>query len=317
MDIYQQIWDADQAANGVPAIRVDEVNLRDDERGYVIVDEVDGAGRDHHILREVRIPSAKRASYALVRALFDNYTLDPLVPDRFTPREREEERRLVEAALDAPPMRVARQRLDDERSRPLSDQEFAELVDVTWFREGRTEGKFASGFEHVFIGEGAGGSSRTLDGYHFWYKYWLDDLGVTSGKDDIDHIRLRYEGSEDPAGGPMVPEVVTLSFTWNAFDHDRRRYYRKLEKPIGGFWVGCSAEGLLALGLVRAHSRAGKKAMILDTRYSLELYSLESEPRSIRTFYPVYLERVDPGCATGLDPGPQRPVLRGAGNQGR
>lgn len=301
MDIYQQIWDVDQAGDGVPAIRLEEAGRRDDEVGYVIVHETDAAGRDHRVLREVRIPSRKRASYARVRALFDNYTLDPEVPDRFTRREREEERRFVEAALESPPMRLARQVLDAERSRAMSDEEFAELVDVTWFRMGRTEGKYASGFEHVFIGEGSGGRSRTLDGYHFWYKYWLDDTGVTSGKDDIEVVGPRYQDSQDPEGGILTPQVVTLSYKWKAFDFDAGRYYRTLEKRIGGFWVGCSAEGLLALGLVRAHSRAGKDAVIEGARYTLQLFNLEFEPRSIRTFYPVYRSRVGIGGGRGLE----------------
>ncbi len=82
-NVYQDIWDADQALNGVPAILPSDP--RDEKRGYVVVDEPRGNFRensnpDKKILAKVVISDSKRATYDLVQKLFDNYTLDQSKP---------------------------------------------------------------------------------------------------------------------------------------------------------------------------------------------------------------------------------------------
>jgi hypothetical protein len=56
------------------------------------------------------------------------------------------------------------------------------------------------------------------------------------------------------------------------------------------FFVGCSIEGLLALGAVRAHlgARAPKEAVINGARYSLKVNPSPNN-HHIRTLYPVFL----------------------------
>lgn len=85
--------------------------------------------------------------------------------------------------------------------------------------------------------------------------------------------------------GTGVPEVVTLAFRWHAEDDGGRR---PLYKPIGGFWVGCSVEGLMALGLVRFFARGRVEATINRGRYLVDLHR-SPDGQSIRTFFPRFL----------------------------
>ena len=69
-----------------------------------------------------------------------------------------------------------------------------------------------------------------------------------------------------------MPEVVTLAYSWDAYDAETGQR-RRLYKPIGGFWVGCSIEGLLALGTVRFFERGRIETTINGARYEIELYA--------------------------------------------
>jgi hypothetical protein len=80
---------------------------------------------------------------------------------------------------------------------------------------------------------------------------------------------------------------------------------RPLTKPTGGFFVGCSVEGLLALGSVRAHvgARAPKQALINGARYDLKVFR-SGNNRHVRTFYPMFKGAAEPveggsGTSTG------------------
>lgn len=129
-------------------------------------------------------------------------------------------------------------------------------------------------------------------GYHFWSKYHLDDglagtieRGRLPGfKDD----RIRCLKGVFGEGPEAFPESVTISCVWDAPDFDRGAL-RPLTKKVGGFFVGCSVEGMMAMGSVRAHlgARAPKEAVINGARCDLEVFRSGSE-QNIRTFYPVY-----------------------------
>lgn len=290
MDIYQQIWDADQAGNGVqpvlPGAAVDE------GRGHVRVAAVPEDPRaDHRVLADVAIPAAKRLTYDRARALFDNYALDEQDPENETPEERQEVHDLLEAVIDTPPMQVARAYVSEASGSPVSRDRWYTVLVEHWFRTFAAGGDPAlTGFEHVFVGEQEGAKAQ---GYHFWYKYHLDDgmagtierNRLPGFKDD----RIRYLKGLFGEGQEAFPESVTISYVWEAPDYDRGAL-RPLTKKIGGFFVGCSVEGLMALGSVRAHlgARAPKEAVINGARYDMKVFRSSSE-QNIRTFYPVYL----------------------------
>ncbi len=295
--IYQDIWDADQTTNGVPAVRKGE--LTSEQSGFVMVDEPGAAAPgEHKVLVKVKIPETKRQTYHLCERLFNNYTLDPGVRELVTADETQEEKDFIDAIVELPPLQAAREFISRELNQTISNTALASMVKETWFLQGRAGSKHASGFEHVFVGEQKPKGEQPDDaavkmgGYHFWYKYYLDDAGsrIPIPAPDADRIVFhgtRYSGAEDPAQGLLVPEIVTLSFEWLAPDFTTGAQQR-LSKPIGGFWVGCSPEGLIALGLVRCRTKAGKIAKINGATYQLDLHRLDDNPQSIRTFFPRF-----------------------------
>ena len=111
-------------------------------------------------------------------------------------------------------------------------------------------------------------------------------------QDDIDYDGSRYDGPHRRDGrltalGRQVPEVVTLAYGWEAYDAEAGQR-RALYNPIGGFWVGCSIEGLMALGTVRFFERGRIETTINGARYEIELYR-SPDGRSLRTFFPRFL----------------------------
>jgi hypothetical protein len=286
--IYQRIWDADQAASGIPAIMAGQAG--DPARGFVRVDERGGRDRKHRLFAEVHIPQPKRRTYDLCEALFNNYRLDQTEGEDNRPEEAREILALLEAVADSAPMALARAHLEERHGRSYAGDAWQELLYEVWFRQfddGRN--RALSGFEHVAVGEQKGGK---VNGHHFWYKYWLDDWAAFSGQDDIDYDGGRYDGPRRSDGrlaafGRRMPEVVTLAYSWDAYDAETGER-RALYQPIGGFWVGCSIEGLLALGTVRFFGREQIETTINGARYQVELYR-SPDGRSVRTFFPRFL----------------------------
>jgi hypothetical protein len=296
-NIYQEIWDADQAGAGVRPIL--DTDAGDDAAGFVKVNTHLGAdNRELKVLTALVIPESKRRTYDLCRALFDNYALPEKDEELDTPEEREEVHALVQAMIDTPPMQVARDYVARATGTAMTRERWYNTLMEMWFRRFSMGGDpHLSGFEHVVVGEQEGAKAQ---GYHFWYKYYLDDgfaREIDGGIENFPGLkddRIVYLGSKQAAGQAQFPESVTISYRWDAPDYDRKAL-RPLTKKIGGFFVGCSVEGLLAMGAVRAHvgARAPKETEINGARYSLKVFR-SSNNRHIRTFYPVFLGPVDP-----------------------
>jgi poly(U)-specific endoribonuclease len=308
-DIYQEIWDADQTGSGVRPV-FDTHLLTDDDRaaGYVKVNSRLNdrqPNQDLRVLPEAEIPPAKRATYALCKALFENYALDEQSQEVETPEEREEAHDFVQAVVDTAPMLVAREYVEQRTGTTISRDRWYTTVFEMWFRRFSQGGDPAlSGFEHVLVGEQEG---PKVQGYHFWYKYLLDDgfaSEVDNGRARFPNLaddRIRYLKSEEASGQMSFPETVTISFAWDAPDYDARAI-RPLIKQVGGFFVGCSPEGLMALGTVRAHvaANAPKTAVINGASYELAVFR-SPDNKNIRSFYPKFkgavpeAPRPDPG----------------------
>lgn len=287
-DIYQQIWDADQSGSGVRPIAGDAQGSAD--TGFVRVAE-GPASQDLRILSEVVIPPARMKSYDLVRALFDNYALAERSVEIETPEEREEVHDLLYSIVETAPMQVARLYVQNATGTAISTERWYATLLELWFRRFSQGGDpDLSGFEHVFVGEQEG---AVVQGYHFWYKYFLDDGFASKAERErlpgFRDDRIQYLRSESEDGQAAFPESVTIAYRWDAPDYEARTL-RPLVKKKGGFFVGCSAEGLMALGTVRAHlgARAPKEAVINGARYSLKLFR-SADNKNIRTFYPVFL----------------------------
>lgn len=298
-NIYQEIWNADQSQNGIEAILDSETGSED--QGFVKVNSKleEAPDPDLRVLTEVHIPQAKTTTYELCRKLFNNYTLAEPMPEFDTPEERREIHDFVSAIVETAPMEVARGYIERETGTTISRERWYNTIVEMWFRRFSSGGDpELSGFEHVVVGEQ---EKSKVQGHHFWWKYYLDDgfaRQVDAGKSmptstGFADDRISYHGSKLTAGQRQFPESVTISYRWQAPDYDKSAF-RPLFKKIGGFFVGCSVEGLMALGTVRAHKgvRAPQVAEIEGACYDLKLYHSPSG-QQIRTFYPVFLRPID------------------------
>lgn len=292
MNIYQAIWNADQAGSGVKPLLANASDVGLEEQGSIRVLTKTETLRDPNILFDLVLPRHKRTTYELAQALFDNYALDEQHEESETPEEREEIHDLLDAVVESPPMLVARQYVEEATGTAVSSARWYATLLEMWFRTFSAGGDPAlSGFEHVFVGEQQG---PKVQGYHFWYKYYLDDgmvqrEGNRTAFPGLDDDRIVYLRGLYKDGQEQFAESVTISYKWMAPDYDAK-VLRPLTKPTGGFFVGCSVEGLMALGTVRAHlgARAPKEAVINGARYELKVFRSENN-QHLRTFYPIYL----------------------------
>jgi poly(U)-specific endoribonuclease len=281
VDIYQAIWDADMKGNGIRPISTTE--NRDISEGYVVVD-MESCNPEHRIFKEVHIPDKKRSSYRLIEKLFDNYTLNEINKEKNTTNESKEVEEFLIMAINSPPVKIAKKFIEEKSNKEFNKLQWYTYLHDLWFRQFNLEsGKDLSGFEHVFIGEQ---KRRKLVGYHFWYKYWLED-NADLNKHDRDQIELTCVNFNEQK--PATPYVITVGYHLKAFDYEKKRFIKILKKRCA-FFVGISAEGLLALGTVRAMPQEDvpENFVINDVHYKLELFR-SPDDKSIRTFYPIYV----------------------------
>lgn len=276
MDIYQKIWDADMKANGIqPMLTTENADL---SQGYIIVD-TQSCHPEHHILKEVHIPDRKRNSYQLIEKLFDNYTLNQKKEEKGTSNESKEVEEFLGMAINSSPGKIAKKFIEETFNEEFSDLQWYTYLHDLWFQQfDYNSGKDLSGFEHVFIGEQKG---KDLVGHHFWYKYWLEE-NKHLNEHHKDQIKMTCTGHHEK---PSTPNIVTVSYHLNAYDYGRKRFIN-INKRKSTFFVGLSAEGLLALGTVR--SNVPVDFIINNIHYKLELY-MSPDGKSIRTFFPTYL----------------------------
>jgi len=293
-NVYQAIWDVDQdekRGNGIPALDYISDSQGDRERGFVLVDEKESPrNTDHKVLPKAFIPKGKRDTYDKCRTLFDNYVFKEIQNDNGdTENDSEKDKTeiddFINSIKDTAPMKVAREYLDSNQT----DSEWYNAIKKAWFTMGssyKKEGNQRSGFEHVFVGEDTG----KLGGYHYWHKYFINDGGDDDGdggneaeEDRITHDGARYDRRLN-AKGMSTPEVITLEFK-----------YKDLKKNQGGFWVGCSPEGLIALGMARTKEKTKPEVFtyINNVEYMIKMYMLTEKGKedSIDTFWPRF-ERI-------------------------
>ena len=308
MDIYQKIWNADQSESGI--VPMLDTEAGDSATGYVKVNsKLDSQDKSLRALPEVIIPESKRRTYDLCRELFDNFALPERDEENDTPEEREEVHDLVHAMVDTAPMQVAREYVAQATGSSITRERWYNTLMEMWFRRFSQGGDpHLSGFEHVVVGEQEGAKAK---GYHFWYKYYLDDGFARMVDDAQEHFpglvddRIVYLGTKQKDAQSQFPESITISYRWDAPDYDRESL-RALTKPIGGFFVGCSVEGLLAIGSVRAHlgASAPKQCIINGAKYNLKIFRSDNK-RHVRTFYPAFTgpaESNNGGNGNGEDP---------------
>jgi poly(U)-specific endoribonuclease len=303
-DIYQQIWTADQNQNGIPAFLNDKSKA--DDVGYVIVNKKYDKKTDTKVFEkdDVKIPESKRDTYDKCLKLMDNYILDSRTNNNQSDKDslRSEEETIeindfIDAIKDTEPMNIARKEIEKRKS--LSDDEWKDYIQDVWFKPFALSKnvKARSGFEHVFVGE-TGKETRketALGGYHFWYKYYLDDnAGQFAGVTASESIKKRFDTDDidlkdfkDVNGSDLVADFVALNFIWKAEDETNQQDDDKKEtlvKPLGSFWVGLSPEGLMALGMVTLSTQK-RTAVINSVEYNLVLREKDGK---INSFFPKF-----------------------------
>ncbi|WP_226035261.1 hypothetical protein [Aquibacillus saliphilus] len=275
MNIYQAIWDADMNENGIRPTFTKK-NM-DKSQGYVVVD-TNICFREHHIIKDVHIPDRKRNSYHLIEKLFDNYNVNQRDTEKDSTYKSKEVEAFLKMAVKSSPCQIAKKFTEESSNKKFSELQWYTYLYDLWFRQfNYNNGKDLSGFEHVFIGEQKG---RDLVGHHFWYKYWLEENKYLN-KHKRDKIKMTCQS--DNKTKFSTPDVVTVGYHLEAFDYEKKRYIN-IKKRKGTFFVGLSAEGLLAIGTVRANAPFDFKVNGVD--YELKLF-MSPDGKSIRTFYPT------------------------------
>jgi poly(U)-specific endoribonuclease len=289
MDIYQEIWDADLSHAGIKAV-AKGTKIEDglSDRGYVIVNENYREGQHLKLLEKPVIPKFKQSSYERVKKLFDNFTLDETKPEITTKDETAEVQSFIENIYKTLPMQVARDYIQTRSHKKFSDDEWWSLIQQIWFGKfDMGENKSLSGFEHVILGEQ---KQATINGYHFWYKYYCDEHFQLIPTEPIRDLIIVLGGKGNT--GDKSPDIATLSFEWLPFSYEAGQKI-KLTKPIGVFWIGPSAEGLMAIGMVRfiREANAPSQAIINNVKYKLSIFK-SYNCKHIRTFYPEFIGMV-------------------------
>lgn len=136
-------------------LRTEETDLA---IGSVQVMESDGTDRAKDLLPgEPMIPEAKRKSYDLAEALFDNYAISASVRDTIDANEASEVDALLEYVVTTPAMIIARRYVSERSGRTFTEPAWLEYLRNLWFRSFAVGSSLSrSGFEHVFLGETMG-----------------------------------------------------------------------------------------------------------------------------------------------------------------
>lgn len=280
MDIYQAIWNADMNGNGLtPIFNIKDANL---SQGYVVVN-TQSCHSEHDIFSQIHIPSNKKHSYQLTEKLFDNYALNQTTKEKDSSYESKEVEEFLRMTIDSPPGKMAKKFIEEKSNKIFSEKQWYTNLYELWFRKFNWKsGKDLSGFEHIFVGEQKG---KKLIGHHFWYKYWLEAKAslCQHQSDQIKRTCATHHELEHSR-----PEIITVGYHLKAFDYAKNRYI-KINKKKCAFFVGLSAEGLIAMGTIRSMFQKSSPVdfVINEQRYNLELF-MSPDGKSIRTFYPKY-----------------------------
>ncbi|YBV93564.1 hypothetical protein M1D53_28970 (plasmid) [Bacillus sp. PK9-021] len=309
MNYYNDIWQEDMKQNGlIPLLKGTNDNEKDEEEGYVVVlnpfpegSEATSRDKQVNVLEEVCIPKKKRESYKLFKALHDNYDWRHGKKDETPDGEWKEVNEFLEFAIDTEPMKIARNyAIEKGEIQPNpTKEEWINFLKSIWFRQYR--GDSTSAFEHIFIGEQGWevdeedeppeGTEYKLDGHHSWYHYYINDgpYEITEEEDAIfflKHVEVQRSETSNKA------EVITIRYIYTKKDENNSE---KLYKDKGGFFVGLSTEGLLAMGTVAFLESKEQRKDKFKININNEEYTLVvaiKEGGVFRTFFPMLINPI-------------------------
>ncbi|WP_164828036.1 hypothetical protein [Paenibacillus ehimensis] len=296
---FEEIWHADMNnGNGLlPLIKGVSDDEKNEQQGYVIVNQNPfprGQKRERsqtrqvNVLEEVHIPDKKLESYSLFKKLHDNYDWRRNKNDETPQAELDEVNEFLNFAIKTAPMKIARDFAIDKGkiSSTSSDEAWINELKSIWFNQYRRNS--TSAFEHVFIGEQ--GEEGSLSGHHSWYHYHIND-GPFEVTHQEDKIRFLEEVEVITSEKSRKAEIITIKYIYSASDENGRT---DLMKSKGGFFVGLSTEGLLAMGTVGfldPKQRAAIPFVLNGENYSMTVWKTQDNRQDPRTFFPKFAKQ--------------------------
>lgn len=269
--IFKELWELDE--NRIPhAASIDKISKT--EGGFVLSTEKEllQATKDDKLFKKLVIPEKKKKSYQMITQLFDNYEPQEHIGEVLTAKEIKEINDYLDFAIPTKVMRRAQEYCGYKGK----DAAWKDWLKNIWFSFFSTnKGKDLSAFEHVFVGEESRGN--IVGGYHFWYKLYHDE---NDGDDEID-IQGLYDRES-------LPESITVRSTTEV---DPKHV---IVKQKGGFLIGPSGEGLMALYTAAAYAKLHNHK--LDGVFGNKLFSQQvffvaatNGKQCFRTCYSVYV----------------------------
>ncbi|MEM7554270.1 MAG: lamin tail domain-containing protein [Cyanobacteria bacterium P01_A01_bin.84] len=315
-NIYQILWDKDQ--NQFSVSPRNSSGEWEDPNADILLDEQVKADGNREIdlatkplfkgVNEEKLFD-KNLTYVSFINLLNNYAIRSVDPEFTDEEEEAEQREFISLIMKTQPIQLALKYINQEFGENLSEQQFSAKLKRIWFElytnyyNGKST-EFASGFEHVFVGEGKfdtheGNKEATLgkvSGYHSWVKFYLDEQNQR-----VNYLGYKYDLKGDD--GPRNPNVVTLQQLQTVTDM-RGNIIAKLFKKKGGFFVGPSPECEIAIATVVYYEsvygrvrRDKRRVNINGANYDLVLYRNinpnGSRGEMIRSFFPIFLSLDD------------------------
>ena len=311
-NIYQEIWNSDRHKFLVSP-RDENGGWLDPQADILLDEQVKAFGKqDLDLARKPLFYQVNEdrfnegTTYSKLIALLDNYQFDNQKSEVVTRAEKAEVDRFLDSICQTEPIALAYEYIVKHLKVDFSRIGFKAKLRHIWFELytnffGSVPVQDASGFEHIFVGEGKYFHSLIdkskiygeLSGYHSWVKFYLDEKQQKANY-------LGYNYTIEGNLGVENPYVVTVQMRWR----DRDKFSNtpiELFKKRGCFFVGTSPECEIAMGtvafyesLLNYHFIDEKRAMrINNANYNIALYRNTRVDNSrggyIRSFYPIYL----------------------------
>ncbi|KAL9654991.1 hypothetical protein ABK040_008778 [Willaertia magna] len=295
-NIFNQIWEADSArvapSNGIPkqfispyivkVCKLEKANNRAARENHQLFKlyKYDEQKKQYiSISHKQFIEDPLNKTYKLCEALFDNYSSDQYHKEVVTTQEIKEEKDFLDAIAETKCMKIVQKYLGYQNV-----QDFKVKLKSIWFSFYKLNRyKDLSAFEHCCVGEKLNGK---VSGYHFWYKYLLDDSNDNHSGKDVISFSKRLDNASSP-------DYVSIQFRQLEDEDNDGSVDEVLFKSCGSFFVGCSPECYLALSTVglikklKGQDDELKLVNIHGTNYELVVFTGGDNDDHLRSFYPV------------------------------
>jgi len=298
--IYEQILITDQKYNGVKAIssssfsklKPDEVSYFTQKTGCVIFNE-EGTSKDP-IFNKVYIPKDKCGTYLLCQKLFENHKLlqrmPPLDKDKYSQllkEDKDDVNNLIEGIYSKPILQQVREIV----SITMNDDEWKSYLKKLWWQRHETESAHDArdlcAFEQIILG-GRKRSTPNFLPYSFWFKYYFDEIQ----RDAIEYPNYFKSKIVNKMSNKPVTEFIEIMYQYYAKDTNSKKDEKLCVTYGGGFFVGISIEGMIALGTLLHFYGRTIQTSIFGVTYDLYVrieQDKTTDEKCLRAFNPRFI----------------------------